>query len=582
MNIDKIIEYIEQNPSWYKNIEQTKDLIRIELLSSIKTMTQFLPEDSPIYLRGWHVTHNILDIPKCQTCKNPSNWNPIQKEYRLFCSVKCASNSEFVRNKTKSTNIKKYGGISPAHSKNVRHKMEHTMLDRYGVCNAAQSSEIKDKMKSTNIERYGVENPSQSSEIKEKKKQTSQKNYGVDHYFKTEQYKEYVNSQEFKDIFNTTEFKEKKIEIMQERYGVNHPLHFEKFKKKSRETNIEKYGVYTKMLIRFSRDTLSKLRDKNWLRKKHHDEKLPLYVICKILENYDPSSLAKRFRLYNIEIKYFYKSYPEKVISEMLDSYGLVNNTDRKQIYPYELDLYVPAKKIAIEYCGLYWHSEEAGKDKNYHKMKYELCKSKGIKLITIFEDEWLEHSDLVQRKLIHILGLSQDKKIFARKVNVRVVDSQQKKQFFDDNHIQGDGPSSINYGAYYNDELVAVLGFIQHKNEFTLNRYATSCNVIGGFSKLLSHFEREYNSPKIVTFADLRWSDGDLYEKTGFLLDKIIPIDYNYVKGNKRYHKFNFRHKGLSVKLNEYDSNLTEKNNMLNNGYRRIWDCGKKRYIKN
>ena len=202
--------------------------------------------------------------------------------------------------------------------------------------------------------------------------------------------------------------------------------------------------------------------------------------------------------------------------------------------------------------------------------------------MVSIFENEWKENSELIKNKLRNILNTSHSEKIYARKCSIKSVDTKEKRQFFNTNHIQGDGPSSINYGLYHDNQLVACIGFIKQKDHFVLNRYATSCNVVGGFTKLLTHFEREYNKPKIVTFADLRWSEGDLYKKTGFIMDKELKEDYYWVKGSKVWHKFNFRHSLMKTKLENYDPNLSESENMYKHGFNKIYDCGKLRFIKN
>ncbi|MBR4316364.1 MAG: hypothetical protein IKP65_05310 [Alphaproteobacteria bacterium] len=63
--------------------------------------------------------------------------------------------------------------------------------------------------------------------------------------------------------------------------------------------------------------------------------------------------------------------------------YDIIEN-DKTMIKPYELDIYIPEKQVAIEFDGIYWHNEE-NKPKNYHLMKTELCEEKGIHLIHIF-----------------------------------------------------------------------------------------------------------------------------------------------------------------------------------------------------
>lgn len=80
-----------------------------------------------------------------------------------------------------------------------------------------------------------------------------------------------------------------------------------------------------------------------------------------------------------------------------------VLSNDRTLINPLELDIVVPSLKVAIEYCGLYWHSELNGKMRDYHLNKLELCEQAGYQLITIFEDEWINTKDIVKSKLQYI-----------------------------------------------------------------------------------------------------------------------------------------------------------------------------------
>lgn len=258
----------------------------------------------------------------------------------------------------------------------------------------------------------------------------------------------------------------------------------------------------------------------------------------------------------------------------------IVTNS-RNIISPYELDVYLPKHNVAIEYCGLYWHSEQQGKDKKYHQRKLNMCTDMGIRLLTIYEDEWLQQTNIVKNKILHTLNLSNDVRISARKCDVITVSRHSKQTFFDATHIQGSGPSSINYGLEINGELVAVMGFNKTGDtEFCLNRYSTKYHIIGGFTRLLKHFQRNNVWSKLVSFSDNRWSTGELYKATGWTCDKNLPPDYCYVVNNQRYHKFGYRHKHLATKLSNYNPALSERENCDNAGLLRLWDCGKQRFI--
>lgn len=285
--------------------------------------------------------------------------------------------------------------------------------------------------------------------------------------------------------------------------------------------------------------------------------------------------------------KYEYKIF--KFIQFIYNGKILKNN--RKLIYPYELDIVLPDKKIAIEFCGIYWHSE-VKKDKNYHLLKLNLCNEIGYKLITIFEDEWINKKDIVKNRLRHILNLSNDK-IYARQCIIKEIDSKESSEFINIYHLQGNVGSVLKLGAFYKDELVAVMTFsrpsiakgrkINYSESFEIARFCMNKNIVGIASKFLKYFQRTYEWDEIYSYADRRWSEGNLYKKLGMEFVKNTKPNYWYFKGTKRYHRFKFRKSVLSSKLNNFDPNLTEYENMLNNGWNRIWDCGNVLYkIKN
>jgi hypothetical protein len=266
------------------------------------------------------------------------------------------------------------------------------------------------------------------------------------------------------------------------------------------------------------------------------------------------------------------------------------NNKDI--ISPLELDIVIPSKKIAIEYCGLYWHSYEAGKERNYHLDKLNRCKNKGYRLITIFEDEWLSKQNIVKSILLNILGINQNKVYYARNCIVRPIKAKEARKFCNENHIQGYSNASCSLGAFYKDELLSVMTFSKptaSKNmkniedgTYELNRFCNKINtrIIGVASKLLKYFTKNYIYRKIISYADRRWSEGSLYYKLGFEFIHNIPPSYWYIEGYSRIHRFNFRKSKLK-KMKNYNPSFTEKQIMTLEGYNRIYDCGNIKFEK-
>ena len=156
------------------------------------------------------------------------------------------------------------------------------------------------------------------------------------------------------------------------------------------------------------------------------------------------------------------------------------------------------------------------------------------------------------------------------------------KTKFLNENHIQGTVGGKINYGLYYDDELITIMTFGNGRNvmngsnyEWELLRFCNKINhsVIGGASKLLKHFIKENNPTNIISYADIRWSDGNLYNKLGFNYKNSSNPNYYYVVNKKREHRYKFR-KDILVSEG-FDSNKTEKQIMTERGYNRIYDCG-------
>ena len=253
-----------------------------------------------------------------------------------------------------------------------------------------------------------------------------------------------------------------------------------------------------------------------------------------------------------------------------------------------EIDVYIPSLNLGIEYNGLHWHSERLGKDKNYHLDKLNKCNEQGIKLIQIFEDEWINHREICESKLKQICGLNRNPKIFARKCKVvEITDKNEVYEFLDKNHIQGRTGFTIALGAYYNNELVGVMTFKKEKEGYwDLNRFATDINYqcIGIGGKLFKYFTRKYPFIEIKSFADRRWTidpTNNLYTKLGFEFDSFVPPSYWYYKDGEiiRHHKFGFRkqilHKRYGLPLDLKESEMAERL-----GYTRIWDCGLIKYV--
>ena len=268
---------------------------------------------------------------------------------------------------------------------------------------------------------------------------------------------------------------------------------------------------------------------------------------------------------------------------QSLDESMTVIQSDKKLLKGKELDIYIPDKKIAIEFNGLFWHTEQSGKGRNYHYEKWAQCGAAGVQLIQIWEDEWNRNPEQIKQMIAHKLGFSSQKKVFARKTIVGEVSKNDAELFLNQHHVQGYASGSYYVGLTEkgSDKLAALLVLRREPNNvLNIIRYATSMNVVGGFTKLLKYAERSYQPDSFITFADHCVSDGGLYENNGFIADKMLPADYMYVVGNERKHKFGYRLKKFKNSPDLlWEEGLTEKELAELNGLEKVWDAGKTRY---
>ena len=478
--------------------------------------------------------NNLTEVPICKNCGVKLKFKKSLREgYGSYCSIKCTNQHEEHKNNVKETFNRKYGG-SPIRDKGIKKKIEQTNLERYGVTNIFKDSEyIKSKTK----DKLGVTNPNQLNSVVEKRKLTNLNKYGVT---------------------NTL--------LLDDSRKNNHSSKLINFNEKYKGLNvIDDSGDYVKL----------KCNDCN----KEYDIDRSL-LFYRFKNKINPCTICNTVS----ELK----SIKEKEVIDFLSSLGLnLIKGDRDILNGKEIDILIPDFNIGIEFNGLYWHCEKYV-DKDYHINKTNVCESKGIHLIHIFEDEWVNNKDIVKSRLKNLFKLTENK-VYGRKCIIKEVNTKDKTKFLNDNHIQGTIGSKVNLGLYYNDDLVSIMTFGKGrvvmngvKNEWELLRFCNKINhsVIGGASKLFKHFIKYYNPKQLISYADRRWSQGNLYYQLGFNKTHNSTPNYFYVVNNEREHRFKYR-KNLLVE-GGFDEKKTEREIMCDRGIYRIYDCGNLVYIYN
>lgn len=388
-----------------------------------------------------------------------------------------------------------------------------------------------------------------------------------------------------------------------------------KSKQKREDTNIKKYGIKNTLDIN---SPLRKKADTN--NQYSHINKLKKWLAENDLELLDPYNGVKDldgniiyYNFKHISSNNIFKDHVacgrlpiykdpnvtvgisiqekqlQNFIKDCIPTENIIFNT-RHLVKGFEIDIYIPSYNLAIEYNGMYFHSENNGKGREYHLYKTTECEKQNIQLIHIFEDEWVYKNDIIKSKLRHLFKINKTK-IYARNCVIKDVNNKEKNQFLNENHLQGEDKSKIKLGLYHNDELVSLITFGKYRkitgnkhkeNKYELIRYASklNVNVVGGFSKLLKNFIKTYNPLEITSYADRRYSVGNLYELNNFKFIHNTPPNYWYMKYYKnREHRYKYRKSELHKILETYEPSKSEWDNMKLNKYDRIWDCGSKKY---
>lgn len=277
---------------------------------------------------------------------------------------------------------------------------------------------------------------------------------------------------------------------------------------------------------------------------------------------------------------YLGESKIEKTLINLIDVDFIEN--DRSILDGKEIDLLYG--NIGIEVNGAYWHSEKF-LSYDYHLNKTKLAESKGIQLLHFWDFEIKNKQDLVASMVKSKLGLLN--KIYARKCTIKEVSNSDAKIFLDSNHLQGSSAiGSIRYGLYYDDMLVSLMTFSKSRYDksidYELIRFCNvlNTNVIGGASKLLKHFEKNYKG-SLVSYANRRFSNGNLYRQLGFEFVSESKPNYFYIKGATILSRQMCQKHKLKSLLDTFDETLSETVNMHNNGYNKVFDCGNLKYIK-
>jgi len=554
--------------------------------------------------------------------ENPLQSTEIRAKQEATCEerygVKNYSQTPDFKEKIKEASQEKYGVDSPMQSKEVLAKREQTCLEKYGTKSYTQTDEYWQKRRESTLDKYGVEHTHQLEEVRKKMKETNLERHGSENYTQSDEYQE-----KLPDVI------EKRQETSIERYNKPHYSGSDEWLKKrpemlekEKQTNLEKYGTESFMQSEAYQKKLPEIQEH---KKKTTVERYGVehYTQSEDFQSRKKEIVAKTKRTnlekYGVEHHFQLPEYKEKLRQIFQEKYGVptpfllphvrpngkiereiadwlkglgfdfeINNWS--QLKNQELDLYCEDCKIAIEYCGLYWHTEmsKTPREKDYHYRKYKECEKRGIRLFTIFEDEWLKKEAICKGIIRSALG-SFDTRLYARKCKLAAVKKSDYIDFCQQYHLQGASRHSIIcFGLYDEDRLFAILSLGKHHRQsksdtIVLDRlcFKSGIQIVGAASRLFAAARRwikKQSYTRILTWSDNRWALGAVYKQMGFELERELGSDYSYVDLTMPLSRIS--------KQSQKKSNtgcpeaLTEHQWALERGLARIWDCGKKRWV--
>lgn len=267
----------------------------------------------------------------------------------------------------------------------------------------------------------------------------------------------------------------------------------------------------------------------------------------------------------------------QEEVALFVESLGFeINRNDRHTlINKQELDIYVPSRKFAIEYNGLYWHCV-LNKPTLYHHLKSTCCINQNISLFHIYEDEWRDKQDIVKSMIMHKLGVTPNK-IYACKTTVKQLTNNERKTFFSKNHIEDDSWCTHAFGLIYNNEIISAISAREKDKTIEIIKFCCKLQtqIPGAFSKLLNQIKllaQENNIHTIKSIFDSRLGISYVYEQNKFIKNTIKSPTFQWTNCNIRFPKSKYR---ANTQLNLSETQVANQNGVV-----KIWGCNRIEYV--
>lgn len=523
----------------------------------------------------------------CKTCGKEIDASKA-RHGREYCSAYCSNNNIDKQKKAEQSCIRKYGCVNAMENKEIQEKIKNTMKKRYGVEYSNQNEQIKKRQMNTMVNRYGGTATLNSEKLKNKVKNTVREKYGVDYYVETQEIKDKskitcmnkygtcspmqckqiqlkikeTNLKRFgvECVFSNKEIFKKARNTMLQKYGVEYPIQSTEIAEKIKASCKKKYGCeYAGSSVEITKKQRNtRLRKsyqkicKNWcgfviplfseqdfngFNSKTEYKWKCVNCGCEFNQHIHTTNLDERYkeipRCPNCYPKHC--SIPEQELLDFIKSIyngEIVHNT-RNVISPFELDIYIPEKKFAIEFDGIYWHSLN-NKNKNYHKNKTTECEKKDIHLIHIFENEWINKKDLVKKIIKQFLSNN----IYAidsiNEISVESFENFMKLNSLKEIH---QCKHEKTFGFFANNKMTGAISIKILINKIIITDFAfVDVYNINNAIKLFIKTILNYNK-NIYLLADARYYSYKQFNNIGFKIHSISKMHPHVIGFGKQRH---------------------------------------------
>lgn len=199
----------------------------------------------------------------------------------------------------------------------------------------------------------------------------------------------------------------------------------------------------------------------------------------------------------------------------------------------WELDLWYPESRLAIEYNGEYWHSSATSKP-GKHIAKTSICDNGGIYLINIFERHWKDKEQKL--KILNIIdNVLKPNELLQPLGVIQEVSKEEAYKFINENNVDKVVSADYHIGTYNSKGLlVNLLSFKESQFNIKVIRFTTRLGYREDYRDLLEYIKEEYDPATIEVTCNRLYYNGDLFKKLGFKFIDNIKAEYCYVWGDK------------------------------------------------